>query len=94
MKVRFCENYALKFLINLDLFIFKFSKVSELREALKSKGLNTTGNKQELIDRLNAANSDNGIDPKFEDELLNDVRKISLLNLNRSIIVINLSILG
>ncbi|CAG9805796.1 unnamed protein product [Chironomus riparius] len=47
-------------------------KVSELREALKTKGLNTTGNKQELIDRLTAANSDLSIDPKFEDELLND----------------------
>ncbi|XP_070501267.1 SAP domain-containing ribonucleoprotein [Chironomus tepperi] len=47
-------------------------KVSELREALKAKGLNTTGNKQELIDRLTASNSDSVIDPKFEDELLND----------------------
>lgn len=64
----------LKLSANLDLFIFNFSKVSELREALKAKGLNTTGNKQELIDRLTAANSDGAdLDPKFEDELLNDV---------------------
>lgn len=47
-------------------------KVSELREALKTKGLNTTGNKQELIDRLQAASSEGTIDSKFEDELLND----------------------
>lgn len=47
--------------------------MSELREALKSKGLNTTGNKQELIDRLQAASSEGTIDSKFEDELLNDV---------------------
>ena len=82
MKVIICEKIeVLKFFINLDLFIFKHfsSKVSELREALKNKGLNTTGNKQELIDRLTAANSDLAIDPKFEDELLNDV-SLFLLN--------------
>lgn len=45
-----------------------------MREALKLKGLNTTGNKQELIDRLQAASSEEGtIDPNIEDELLNDV---------------------
>ncbi|KAG5681042.1 hypothetical protein PVAND_010508 [Polypedilum vanderplanki] len=49
-------------------------KVSELREALKEKGLNTTGNKQELIDRLSAALLDTShVDSHIdEDELLND----------------------
>jgi SAP domain-containing ribonucleoprotein len=50
------------------------SQVSELREALKAKGLNTTGNKQELVDRLSASLLDGShIDSKFEDDLLNDV---------------------
>lgn len=47
-------------------------KVAELREMLKAKGLNSVGNKQELIERLQAAMSESSGDlSKFEDDLLN-----------------------
>lgn len=38
---------------------------------LKLKGLNSVGNKQELIERLQAAMSDSSGDLQFEDDLLN-----------------------
>jgi len=46
-------------------------KVAELREMLKMKGLNSVGNKQELIERLQAAMSDSSGELN-EDDLLND----------------------
>lgn len=43
---------------------------------LKAKGLNSVGNKQELIERLQAAMSESSGDlSKFEDDLLNVSRK-------------------
>jgi hypothetical protein len=46
--------------------------VAELREMLKVKGLNSVGNKQELIDRLQAAMSESSGDlDRLEDDLLN-----------------------
>ena len=54
MKVRTINFFGIykRFMI---LFIFENMKVAELRDALKAKGLNTTGNKQDLIERLQAA---------------------------------------
>lgn len=52
---------------------FSKLKVAELREQLKIKGLNSVGNKQELIERLQAAMSESSGDlDRLEDDLLND----------------------
>lgn len=51
------------------MFLSVVVKVAELREMLKAKGLNSVGNKQELIERLQAATSVG--DLQFEDDLLN-----------------------
>jgi SAP domain len=47
--------------------------VAELRELLKLRGLNSVGNKQELVDRLSqaAVSESSGELDKFEDDLLN-----------------------
>lgn len=46
---------------------------------LKNKGLNSVGNKTELIERLQAAMSESSgdLESKFEDDLLGVRRKIS-----------------
>ncbi|CRK97828.1 CLUMA_CG011204, isoform A [Clunio marinus] len=46
--------------------------VAELREMLKTKGLNTVGNKQELVERLQSAVSESSSEILNEDDLLND----------------------
>lgn len=57
-------------IISITKFVCLFSKVAELREMLKGKGLNSVGNKQELIERLQAAMSESSGDLN-EDDLLN-----------------------
>lgn len=71
LKVRNCE-FKLKFqkITSITKFVCLFWKVAELRELLKVKGLNSVGNKQELIERLQAAVSESSGELN-EDDLLN-----------------------
>jgi SAP domain len=57
-------------LFSLSLLLIQ---VAELRELLKLRGLNSVGNKQELVDRLSqaAVSESSGELDKFEDDLLN-----------------------